>query len=194
MSSSSTAPSGSDLATRYEALDGVRGYAALTVIVYHCFLALDPQIWHKFDKVSILEVATFNDFLSKLFLNIFNGDAAVIVFFILSGFVLGRSLERDFVRFSPQSAITAFIVRRVLRLYPAFFVALIGTIAILASAFWVFSIPFSSFYFSSINLIRNALLINPEISGITWSILIEFAALPYLVVFGYAAFRLGLWL
>lgn len=176
---------------RYEALDGIRGYAALMVIVYHCLLALDPQIWHKFDKLSILEVENLNDFFSKLALTAFNGDAAVVIFFILSGFVLGQSLLRDLSRYDSLSAIAAFLIRRLLRLYPAFLAALVGTVAIIATSFWLFSVPFSGFYFAPINFVRNALLVSPEISGITWSILIEFAAIPYIILACYWIHRGG---
>lgn len=176
---------------RYEALDGIRGYAALIVIVYHCLLALDPQIWHKFDKLSILDVQNLNEFLSKIALTLFNGDAAVVIFFILSGFVLGQSLLRDLSRYEALSAIGAFLIRRFLRLYPALLAALVGTVAIIAASFWLFSVPFSGFYFGPMNFVRNALLISPEISGITWSILIEFAAIPYIIIACYFIYKSG---
>lgn len=178
---------------RFDVLDGLRGYAALVVIVYHCLLSLDPQIWHKFDRTSILEVANANEFFSKIFLVLFNGDAAVVIFFILSGFVLAQTLLIDLSRYTVSSAMIAFLARRFLRLYPAFFAALIGTVFLLMGLFHTFSIPMESFYFNGLNFVRNALLISPEISGITWSILIEFAAIPYIMFFVFLIYRFGSW-
>ena len=176
---------------RFHALDGIRGYAALTVIVYHCLLSLDSTLWHKYDALSILGVSNINEFLSKFALVIFNGDAAVVIFFILSGFVLSRTLIYDLHRFSVTSAMQAFMVRRFLRLYPAMLASLIFAISILILVFYIFNISLSEFYFRPRNFIRNALLIAPEVSGVTWSILVEFAAIPFIALFAFFVFRFG---
>ena len=52
----------------------------------------------------------------------FNSAAAVIFFFVLSGYVLGRALERD-------SALVPYLVRRLLRLFPAFVVMVLFAFA-----------------------------------------------------------------
>ena len=74
---------------RLPALDGLRGVAALVVVVYHCLMT-DRSIWAMYvgrnppDSVTELFMAA-----SPLRLA-WAGDAAVAVFFVLSGYVLAR--------------------------------------------------------------------------------------------------------
>jgi peptidoglycan/LPS O-acetylase OafA/YrhL len=86
------------------ALDGLRGVAALVVVIAHAFGALFV-LSHPGPVVALGAVAR----------------GAVIFFFVLSGFVIGgsirASLERD--RFS----IVRFALNRATRIYPAFLLA-----------------------------------------------------------------------
>lgn len=86
-------------------LQALRGLAALAVAIGHALDYYAPP-------------ADFAGFAvaSKLF----NGRAAVVLFFVLSGFVLTRSLARS--RFD-AAAIGSFYVRRLCRIYPAIWVA-----------------------------------------------------------------------
>lgn len=68
------------LASRHErfvALDAIRGIASLCVVVWHCYNALTNDMR--------AQLGWFTTTPLRLFLN---GDAAVIVFFVLSGYVL----------------------------------------------------------------------------------------------------------
>lgn len=100
---------------RYECLDALRGLAALTVVFHHCFRAFentnDGLLWW-------LDKTPFRLLVS--------GRPAVILFFVLSGFVLALSLEggmkyRD------------FIIRRLCRIYLPFAFS-IGLAALLYAA------------------------------------------------------------
>ena len=86
--------------TRYAELDALRGIAALTVVLWHFVCA----------------TYTVPDRGSRAFVMIFyfltQGRAAVILFFILSGFVLSLPFLRE-----PQPKYGGFIIRRICRIY-----------------------------------------------------------------------------
>lgn len=78
---------------RYELLDGLRGVAALMVIIYHCFECFPMETWI-----------------------IGHGYLAVDFFFILSGFVIGYAYDDRW----KNSSMTfwGFAKRRLIRLHP----------------------------------------------------------------------------
>jgi peptidoglycan/LPS O-acetylase OafA/YrhL len=102
-------------------LEALRGVASLMVAVYHSFevLAIPPG----------LRLA------NNAVLALFNGHAAVDLFFVLSGLVLGKSLSRGAGPLGPRVA--TYAVRRFFRLYPAF---VCSTVAI-----WWYYYHFSGF-------------------------------------------------
>lgn len=100
------------------------------------------------------------------------GMAPVVVFFVLSGFLLARSLDRD------PSPLT-FVRHRLFRLLPA----AIGTVMLLTLAhqtfgFYVGFLP----SFDLFNVILNALLIKSDINGVMWSLTVECVAVPVILV------------
>jgi peptidoglycan/LPS O-acetylase OafA/YrhL len=103
---------------------------------------------------------------------IVTGLAPVVVFFVLSGFLLGKSLERD------PNAI-AFIRHRAFRLLPAGMV----TVALMTALHWQFG-----FYvgylpsFEPLNVVLNALLIKSDINASMWSLTVEVVAIPVILV------------
>lgn len=124
----------------------MRGYAALSVLAFHaCMLS-----WEM--------IAT--------------GMAPVIVFFVLSGFLLARSLDRD-----PDPV--TFVRHRLFRLLPA----AIATVLLLALAYQSFG-----FYlgflpsFDPLNIVLNALLIKSDINGAMWSLTVECVAIPVILI------------
>lgn len=98
--------------TRYDILDGLRGVAALMVLLYHVFNdAKSFFVWP----------TPVNEF--------FHGFLAVDFFFILSGFVMGYAYDRQW-----QNNLTlgGFIKRRLIRLHPMVVMGvLIGAVAFL---------------------------------------------------------------
>ena len=78
---------------RYEILDGLRGVAALMVIVFHCFETYIPQIGTQIVN---------------------HGYLAVDFFFVLSGFVIGYAYDDRWDRMSTWG----FFKRRLVRLHP----------------------------------------------------------------------------
>ncbi|MFE4469568.1 acyltransferase family protein [Leifsonia sp. NPDC056824] len=99
---------------RYASLDGLRGVAALTVVGYHGLLILPA--------ISALYIAHTNPavgspawwlYATPLRL-LFAGHEAVLVFFVLSGFVL----TLPFLRHAPTGrSVAAYYPRRIIRLY-----------------------------------------------------------------------------
>ncbi|MHB8815346.1 MAG: acyltransferase family protein [Steroidobacteraceae bacterium] len=90
---------------KYQRLDSLRGLAALSVGVGHAFLCVD------FSQRSTLQAIA---------LGIFDGDYAVDLFFVLSGFVL-----INMVRGFSGAHYLAYLGRRLLRLYPLLWASLI---------------------------------------------------------------------
>lgn len=68
---------------RFVALDGLRGVAALVVVVWHCSLGFFPQITGLFETFPPSQ-----SWVGKPWFILINGGAAVVFFFVLSGFVL----------------------------------------------------------------------------------------------------------
>ena len=75
-------------------LESLRGVAALMVALCHCLLVLSvdgiDNIWFAhFDELNGVQSA-----ITRCLLVFLNGGAAVTVFFVLSGYVLGLSLDK----------------------------------------------------------------------------------------------------
>ena len=96
---------------RFAELDVFRGIAALVVVVYHYLF--------RFDQLYGLETLS----LEWLYF----GRYGVHFFFLISAFVICWSLSR-------ASGLRAFLVSRIARIYPAYWVAVIATFAIVAAA------------------------------------------------------------
>lgn len=87
---------------RYKSLDAIRGIAALFVLFSHYFQG---------------KLVPWNFFLA--------GSESVIIFFMLSGFVLSSLL------FHIKMTYYTYIIRRILRIYPVYIVILLGIVFIL---------------------------------------------------------------
>lgn len=92
-------------------LQSLRGIAALVVVLHHClyYFAMPDRYY------PIAE-------------SLFNGHAAVVAFFVLSGYVLTASLQRAPIG---NNEIVRFLFRRIFRLYPAIIVTCAGSLLLL---------------------------------------------------------------
>jgi peptidoglycan/LPS O-acetylase OafA/YrhL len=95
--------------------------------------------------------------LLRLWHTVFNGDAAVMLFFVLSGFVLGRSLESQ--PDSPARALLPYAVRRAFRLYPA-------AIAAGAVAFAIYPITIGQ-------MLGTMFMTDVSVNGVLWTLQVE---------------------
>jgi peptidoglycan/LPS O-acetylase OafA/YrhL len=94
---------------RLSSLDAVRGLAACIVVISHCYLTMISD-----DRRTQLESSFWFDLLRPLH----NGDAAVIIFFVLSGYVLSLPFFRG-----TQLTYPRYVVRRFCRIYIPFAVS-----------------------------------------------------------------------
>ena len=88
-------------------LESLRGMAAVQVAVFHC--------------LSVMQGYPCNQRFVPSMLVLFNGPAAVSLFFVLSGFVLGLSLRRNHGRF--REIYARYAIRRIFRIYPTVIVS-----------------------------------------------------------------------
>jgi peptidoglycan/LPS O-acetylase OafA/YrhL len=162
--------------SRSHGLDGLRGYAALAVVVYHSILGLDGSQVSRLVRPTFFSVEGLYSLFSKFFLVLFNGETAVAIFFTLSGLVLFRSLERR--RSDSLRAGLAFLVRRFFRIYPTFLACLTICLVVFSRA---------GISRTTSDFIDNALLWRFPIHGASWTLQVELLAAPYVLAsyFGY---------
>jgi len=171
-------------------LESLRGMAALAVCFTHSLaiyrLDQSAAIW----TVPIWR-QTFWTACLTLVNAIFNPNAAVALFFVLSGWVLTVSLTAR--TSSPFKGTLAFYLRRCFRILPMMWCALIFTYLLSKMGH---AAPFqqtSDWYAANFeqpthlgDLLRNLFLVDFKISGVTWTMRIELLgslALPLLVYF-----------
>jgi peptidoglycan/LPS O-acetylase OafA/YrhL len=152
----------------------MRGLAALSVFVFHC--GLIPQFWNNSSH--------FPGILG-------DGRAAVDLFFVLSGFVLARSLLGD-----RSAGYLAFIVKRIARIYPAYWTALLLCAVLipmydanshpffdkLTRGFWARPAGWEQ-WFLHFSLVAPG-IDRGRINGVIWSLIIEMRislCMPFLV-------------
>ncbi|MGX5848062.1 acyltransferase family protein [Mesorhizobium sp. PL10] len=135
-------------------LDGLRGLAAFSVAVGHCASVaggLGPAYRM---TVATAPDASLHDAFFRLLHIIFHADAAVIVFFVLSGLVLSRSLRlRD-------DGIVSYVIRRTFRLMPVAGVSALIIGYLTPASTWAQILGASIFYDTSLN-------------GVLWTLQIE---------------------
>jgi peptidoglycan/LPS O-acetylase OafA/YrhL len=101
----------------FPTLDGYRAIAATAVVVLHA---------------SVISGFVFrNEDLGKYFSRL---DIGVSIFFLISGFLMYRPLVLAHFQDRPRSSLRDYFVGRFLRIYPAYWVALIAVV-------WVFQQP-----------------------------------------------------
>lgn len=141
----------------------MRGLAALSVALFHS-----------------LQVFNFDPSASRMrrfFTNIAYGPGDVLIFFVLSGFVLGLSILRG--DGGDIGAVKSFLWKRFFRLFPmilastallsVYFRLSPNSAALSAVSSWLSPQP----SFSAVNFIRNLSLFSTSINGVTWSLQVE---------------------
>lgn len=127
-------------------IDAMRGMAVLSVVIFHVLL------WYPGSLTD--GIGQFLDF----------GKLGVVLFFMISGFVVPFSLEGPV----PQGLRT-FLARRLFRLYPAYWLSIIG--AIIAGL--VISQPLPPFQVAVNLTMLQALFGVPNVLPVYWTLLIE---------------------
>ncbi|NJL59235.1 MAG: acyltransferase [Desulfobacteraceae bacterium] len=94
-------------------VESLRGVAAMMVALFHCIIIINRD-----------ESLMFQKIVTGSLLFWFNGAAAVSLFFVISGYVLGLSMDKmTKMPFWQRYAI--FLARRILRIYPMLAVSVI---------------------------------------------------------------------
>jgi exopolysaccharide production protein ExoZ len=130
-------------------LESLRGLAALTVCLFHAggiHYAGRPLVWENSPADMVL-----------------NGFGAVVVFFVLSGFVLRRSLDRRIAEESPSLS-RNFVAARVFRLLPV----VIVSVLLVATIQWYHGTPLPGS-----TILKNAALIETSMLGQFWTLQVE---------------------
>jgi peptidoglycan/LPS O-acetylase OafA/YrhL len=141
-------------------LESLRGIAALTVVAYH--------VWGQFSGAP----STGWDAVAFYILRcLSNGTGAVVGFFVLSGFVLARSLEAN-----PEAG--RYFRNRVFRLFPAA-VAVVALLTALHQLFGIYVMYEGDF--SAGNVLLNMLMIRTDINAVMWSMKVECFATPLIL-------------
>lgn len=94
-----------------DSLEGLRGLAALGVLLAHILLALFPYLAHYSPRAGdIPQAHWWETYLSlPIFTVFFNGNFAVSIFFVLSGYVLTKKFfETDDIRVLRKGAIKRY--------------------------------------------------------------------------------------
>jgi peptidoglycan/LPS O-acetylase OafA/YrhL len=147
---------GKNLEKRNKELDGLRGLAALAVALGHCNLGVTGIDVLRKSIVDFPQMSV-RDIIGRLGHIVFPAEAAVIIFFVMSGYVLWGSLCRTVT--SPAVSFLPYLIRRAYRLLPA---------SIMSAIILGFMIDASAKDVS-----QNALLLSYSMNGVLWSLQVE---------------------
>jgi peptidoglycan/LPS O-acetylase OafA/YrhL len=161
--------------TEMRAVTGLRGIAALYVVIYHaCNAIANHASAPQANAAKAVSIAAL----------IQHGYIAVDLFFVLSGFVMAATYGSDFDYGISWASYLRFIGRRLARIYPLYIVCtLVFGVVVISRAADPKPV--------TLTLLWNVLLVQswglaPSINGPAWSISVEWAA--------YFLFPLLLWL
>jgi len=187
-----SADSGPDDFRNYDLrLESLRGVAALAVAALHAGSAI---ISVKDARPYLLAGGNtdspFWAILSQIVSLFLNSQGAVVLFFVLSGYVLRLSLDR--ARGAAGPLALRFIGRRFLRLFPPVAV----TVIVFALAYWIAGLSMvpaehQQHLYSLPSLIKHAFLLDYRIDPVVWTLQIEILAAPVILLLWLAARRFG---
>jgi peptidoglycan/LPS O-acetylase OafA/YrhL len=153
---------------RNQDLDGLRGISALFVALGHSAtfgggtglaLGMTPATF---------SAATWTDAVFRVLHLVFHADAAVVVFFVLSGLVLTHSLRR-----SRNASLTSYVIRRAFRLLPVSIASALIVGALVPTSTWE-------------QIIGAAFLYDTRLNGVLWTLQIEVAGSALIFALWYA--------
>lgn len=97
-------------------IDGLRFVAILSVVLFHLLGELLSR------SHQVIEVQPYYSLLVRM---IGNGDRGVRLFFVISGYILGRPFFRQYRLAGPKISLAKYYLRRVTRLEPPYMLSLI---------------------------------------------------------------------
>lgn len=175
---------------RNAALDGLRGWAAIIVVLYHAILNCSPDIMLAVLNTGILQLRTRDGWILKTVISALSGEIAVTLFFVMSGMVLFRALSvMERAQGAELGIAWRFLIRRVLRLWPPMATCLavgwllyreLGVVA-----------PGLTAVLPVVDLVDNLALVDTRVNGATWTLGVELGSAPWLLLFYFAIRRWG---
>lgn len=141
---------------RFASLEGYRAVAALLVVVFH----VRGELTVRAAGVDADPVDNFGNF-------------GVAIFFVLSGFLLFRPTSRALFTGEREDGTGGFLLRRALRIYPAYWLALTGWALLATDQARLAADPISSFFLLSSSLTG---------LGVAWTLAIELRFYIFLAV------------
>lgn len=146
-------------ASRNPDLDGLRGLAALSVALGHCYeQVIGMELW--VTSAKDFHAMSTPHLVARLLAAFFPSDAAVLIFFVLSGHVLWGSFRRRNLRFFRD--LPEYTSSRLYRLLPL-------TIVTAIPLGFVTAAP-------AAELVQNMLLFSHSVNGVLWSLQVEMVA------------------
>jgi peptidoglycan/LPS O-acetylase OafA/YrhL len=97
-------------------VDGLRFVAILSVVLFHLAAELDTKSGH---------ALTYRSWYAPLTSVLGNGHLGVLLFFVISGFILGRPFARHFLLARRPVPLRAYYLRRLTRLEPPYLLNLL---------------------------------------------------------------------
>ena len=153
----------------YKPIDGIRAIAIIWVIIFHAWL---------------FQYNLFTDVGDKIFENPFliwisKGDLGVDLFFVISGFLIGTILFKEFKK-NNKLNFKRFYIRRFLRLMPVYIFSMI------IGVYFLDGTPAGNWQMAWSNLLYINNYIRDSYMGWTWSLAIEeqfYLVIPFIIAF-----------
>lgn len=161
---------------RYEELDSIRGISSLVVMIGHHLMIFSAFQNYSYEDNKPFVVYLLKETPARLVFS--SGNESVIIFFVLSGFVLYRSIQKNY------DSYRSFVLKRICRIYIPYIVAI--SIAIICqTTMSKYGISYLSEWFnrswtieSSSSLIAQHILLvgkynTDAYNGVIWSLVHE---------------------
>ncbi|MDF9507911.1 acyltransferase family protein, partial [Bacillus cereus] len=161
---------------RYEELDSIRGISSLVVMIGHHLMIFSAFQNYSYEDNKPFVVYLLKETPARLIFS--SGNESVIIFFVLSGFVLYESIQKNY------SSYGSYLLKRICRIYIPYIVAIIIAI-ICQTTISEYGISYLSEWFnrswtieSSSSLIAQHILLvgkynTDAYNGVIWSLVHE---------------------
>jgi len=161
--------------TRITKLDGLRGLLSLIVVLNHSFLVVAIPSYANVWQQNLFQFHDWQSKLQQIFMILGNGGAAVTLFFIMSGLLLGQSFKK--ISYT-VSGLLGYYLKRLVRLYPVYLALLFFTFIYMNSGFVHQTYEAASSWFNwwmrfdmtPYELFLNILFVHIYIGGVTWTL------------------------
>jgi peptidoglycan/LPS O-acetylase OafA/YrhL len=169
----------SNPSSRLQAVDGLRGYAALAVVFYHAILMFVPVDHLNQLLASTIPSLSGYESLARLVIALTSGETAVAIFFVISGTVLLKSLDRDLGSNGLGGVLSRFALRRIFRIYPALVGCLLAMFVVYDSLAILLPQVYAPPRFT--DFLVNMSLYDIRVHGATWTLKAEILAIPFIL-------------